>query len=223
MSAGGRSWDDLRPRIVTGVALALGGVVVVVAGGTVFALTAALAAAIMVWEIARMVAPDRGAEAMQLAVLAAAAILLARVLPGMFTFPLLAAPALVGAGLLRAHQPRFALYAFAVLLACFGLVWARDNYGMIWLVWLVVTVAVTDIAGYFAGKAIGGPKFWPSISPKKTWAGIVAGWIAAALVSVVFFVITDAGRDLFWIAACLSFASQMGDTAESSFALSRHP
>jgi len=162
-----------------------------------------------------MIAPDRAAEAMQLALLAGAAVLLARVLPGLFTFPLLAAPVVVGVGLLRRHAVLFAIYAFAVLVACYGLIWARDNYGVVWIVWLIVTIVVTDIAGYFAGKSIGGRKFWPSISPKKTWAGIVAGWIAAALVSVVFFVITNAGRDLFWIAACLSFASQMGDIAES--------
>ena len=29
--------------------------------------------------------------------------------------------------------------------------------------------------GYFAGRAIGGPKLWPAISPKKTWSGAIAG------------------------------------------------
>ena len=30
------------------------------------------------------------------------------------------------------------------------------------------------------------PKFWPKISPKKTWAGTVAGWIGAAIIGAIF-------------------------------------
>jgi phosphatidate cytidylyltransferase len=63
---------------------------------------------------------------------------------------------------------------------------------------------------------IGGPKFWPAISPKKTWSGTVAGWIAAAVVGMVFLRFTTAGPDLPWISAALSLASQMGDIAESA-------
>ena len=36
------------------------------------------------------------------------------------------------------------------------------------------------------------------------------------LVSLVFWAITDAGRDIVWIAALMSFASQLGDIAESA-------
>ena len=32
-----------------------------------------------------------------------------------------------------------------------------------------------DIAAYFAGRAIGGPKLWPAVSPKKTWSGALGG------------------------------------------------
>ena len=42
------------------------------------------------------------------------------------------------------------------------------------------TVIATDIGAYFSGRAIGGPKIAPSISPKKTWAGLVGGMVAAA-------------------------------------------
>jgi phosphatidate cytidylyltransferase len=97
------------------------------------------------------------------------------------------------------------------------LVTFRENYGVVWLLWLVLVVIVTDIAGYFAGKTIGGPKFWPAISPKKTWSGTVAGWIGAAIVGFIFLRFTNAGPDLPWISVALSFASQMGDIAESAF------
>ena len=39
-------------------------------------------------------------------------------------------------------------------------------------------VWVTDIGGYFAGRGIGGPKLWARVSPKKTWAGAIGGFVA---------------------------------------------
>jgi len=118
--------------------------------------------------------------------------------------------------MLKRHPAIFAVYARGIVLAGYGLTTFRDVYGVVWLFWLVIVVASTDIAGYFGGRMIGGKKFWPSISPKKTWAGIVSGWAAAAVVGLVFLGITDAGRDLIWISVILSFASQMGDIAESA-------
>jgi phosphatidate cytidylyltransferase len=55
-------------------------------------------------------------------------------------------------------------------------------------------VAVTDIGGYFAGRIIGGPKFWPRVSPKKTWSGTVAGWVGAGVVGWAFMAATGHGR-----------------------------
>ena len=84
------------------------------------------------------------------------------------------------------------------------------------LVWLVLVVIATDVAGYFAGRFIGGPKFWPRVSPKKTWSGTLGGWFAAMLIGLVFLTFTNAGKDLPWISMLLSLASQMGDVAESA-------
>ena len=46
---------------------------------------------------------------------------------------------------------------------------------------ILVTIA-TDTGAYFTGRSIGGPKIAPSISPSKTWSGLVGGMIAAGLV-----------------------------------------
>ena len=85
---------------------------------------------------------------------------------------------------------------------------------------LLGIVILTDIAGYFAGRAIGGPKFWPRVSPKKTWAGIIAGWIAAGVLAGALALNTDLSLKLVltWVVAAmfLSLASQLGDIAESA-------
>lgn len=43
----------------------------------------------------------------------------------------------------------------------------------------IMATVFTDSGAYFAGRTIGGPKIAPSISPSKTWAGLVGGMIAA--------------------------------------------
>ncbi len=54
-----------------------------------------------------------------------------------------------------------------------------------WLVLLVVSIiAAADIGAYFSGKAIGGARLAPRISPGKTRAGALGGLLAATLVSV---------------------------------------
>jgi len=216
MSQPTRNWDDLRPRIITGGALIVVGVLVIWLGGSIFAVTAALVTGVMVWELSRMIAPEQTSQAIQLGILTAACLLLARYLGSFYVLPLLLAPALAGVYLLRAHPAIFAVYAVGITIAGYGLSHFRDGYGVVWLFWLVIVVAATDIAGYFGGKIIGGKKFWPAISPKKTWAGIVSGWLAAAVIGLIFLSITDAGRDLIWISMVLAFASQLGDVAESA-------
>lgn len=52
------------------------------------------------------------------------------------------------------------------------------------LVFLLPIVAV-DVGAYFAGRAIGGPKIAPRISPAKTWAGLVGGALLAGVVAIV--------------------------------------
>ncbi len=211
------NWDDLRPRILTGAALVVVGVVEIWLGGLWFASMAALVTAIIVWELVQMCGPLRPQRAIQLAGLTGAMVLFARALPVHYALPVLAVPAVVGVLALKGRNPRiFLLFAVAVLLAGYGLIVFRDTYDITWFCWLVAVVVFTDIAGYFGGRLIGGKKFWPSVSPKKTWAGILSGWAVSAVIGAVFLTFTDAGIDLIWISVVLSFASQMGDIAQSA-------
>ena len=108
------------------------------------------------------------------------------------------------------------IFAVMVLLAGFGMMSVRDDLGLGWMMWLICVVVATDVLGYFAGRLIGGPKFWPAVSPKKTWAGTGFGWIGAALVGWGFALNSGATFELIGISIAISMASQMGDIAESA-------
>lgn len=212
----GSNWSDLNQRLVSGAAMAGFGILMIWLGGLWFVALAAVVAGLMVWELSRMIAPEKQPEALQLGLLSTAAVLLAHALPDVFAFPILGAPAIVGAIRFKASPVLFALFALGILVAAFGLAGFRVQYGVVWLFWLVLVVIATDVLGYFAGRFIGGPKFWPRVSPKKTWSGTVAGWIGAALIGLLFLGFTNAGPDLPWISVLLSMASQAGDMAESA-------
>ena len=76
-----------------------------------------------------------------------------------------------------------ALYVGAAALA---MIQVRLNYDM-WgvLIAFLAPVIAVDVGAYFAGRMIGGPKIAPSISPSKTWAGLIGGAIAAGLMCVL--------------------------------------
>lgn len=94
-----------------------------------------------------------------------------------------------------------------------------DNFeaGLIAIVMLFAVVWTTDVFAYFAGRAIGGPKLCPAISPKKTWSGAIAGTLGA--IAVAIGVLRCFGT-FNWIAIAgvvfvLSAVSQAGDLLES--------
>ena len=209
-------WDDLKTRTLSGFGMAIVGLTGIVVGGVWYQMLIVLVTGVIVWEVTMMIQPDRPTPGM-LAAAITASVLSALLANDYHVFlPLLLIPPVFL--LLSLKSKRLAGFCFAlgILLAGWGLVYFRETYGMVWILWLVSIVVVTDIGGYFAGRTFGGPKFWPSISPKKTWSGTVAGWGLSALVGYVFAVNTDAGAALPIISVALSFAGQMGDIAESA-------
>jgi phosphatidate cytidylyltransferase len=95
-------------------------------------------------------------------------------------------------------------------------------FGLMAMLFLFAIVWATDIAAYFAGRAIGGPKLWPAVSPKKTWSGAIGGTVGGVVAGVI--VVKAAGLVvapmLVLVALILSIASQAGDLLESS--IKRH-
>jgi phosphatidate cytidylyltransferase len=85
------------------------------------------------------------------------------------------------------------------------------------LMLVLLVVWATDIGAYFVGRGIGGPKLWPRVSPKKTWAGAIGGF-AASLAVAGGFAAFDLGRTgpLLLLGSVMSVAAQLGDLFESA-------
>ncbi|MBS1303648.1 phosphatidate cytidylyltransferase [Loktanella sp. SALINAS62] len=210
-------WDDLTIRIASSAAMLVVGAAAVILGGVWFQIVVIFAVAVMIWEIWMMIASDQPTMGMILAAMTAS------VLSGMLTHEsawillLFLVVPIGGAYLVKHERLYFFCFAFAVQVAGWGLLTFRMDYGFIWILWLVCVVVATDVFGYLIGRTMGGPKFWPKVSPKKTWSGTVGGWVAAGLIGVLFTLLTKAGMTIIVLSVVLSFASQMGDIMESAF------
>jgi len=104
------------------------------------------------------------------------------------TYVIVALGVIIAALLSPHHRGWAALggcYAFAALIASV-VVRLDQTYGFTALMFILLVVWVTDIGGYFAGRGLGGPKLWPRVSPKKTWAGAIGGFAASLVVAAGF-------------------------------------
>ena len=114
---------------------------------------------------------------------------------------------------------RLATTFIALLILC--ILSARTMLGMpnghLILLCLAALIAASDVAAYFVGRQVGGPKLAPLISPNKTRSGAVGGTVGAVLVSLVM---------VFWLPVSLpeiliggvivAALSQLGDLLESA-------
>lgn len=190
-------------------------------GGWLFALFWGAAAMGVLWEWTALVARNdprsvllTGGASLALAVvLVAAGHLLAAVV-------VLAMGAIGAASLALAERRTWVAggipYAGALALAPIVLR-ADDADGFLAVIFLFAIVWTTDISAYFAGRALGGPKLMPQVSPNKTWAGAVGGLIASVVVALALAKMAGltALFALAMLAVVLSVFAQGGDLFES--------
>ncbi|MFC7703741.1 phosphatidate cytidylyltransferase [Plastorhodobacter daqingensis] len=214
---GSGKFQDLAPRFGSAIIMAAVGIGAIWAGGVWFLLLVALIVAGMIWELHAILTPEpRGKAGLVLGAMAGGAVLLSGLVPVALALPFALLPSIAGIGLLRRNRSLFGGYGALIVLAGFGLFHLRDEFGLIWIVWLVAVVVASDVLGYFAGRVIGGPKFWPRVSPKKTWSGTIAGWVGAAAVGFGIIAVTGARIDLVGLSIAAAMAAQLGDMAESA-------
>ena len=169
------------------------GAIGIVLGGVWFQMLVVFVTAVMIWELWMMIAPDRPTPGMLMTTLTASVMSGQLAVTESWALALFLIVPFVGASQLKVERTAFFLFALAIPVAGYGLIHFRADFGFVWLLWLMSVVIITDVFGYFAGRTFGGPKFWPSISPKKTWSGTTAGWVGAGIVGFVFSAVHQCG------------------------------
>jgi phosphatidate cytidylyltransferase len=227
MSVAGK-WGDLAPRVISGVVMAGVGFGLLYIGGLLLAAGLIALGGVGMWELHRMLGGTVAKRAGAIAALAVFAVLAAQIFalasgygfldnlhltPWIFPFLGVGIWAGVQSIELR-HRWVYCTYGALFLFAVIGIFYLRVVHGLIFVLFVVGVVVASDIAGYFAGRFLGGPKFWPRVSPKKTWSGTVAGWIAASTVAVA--VLGFEPLFVFVVAPVLALAAQLGDIAQSA-------
>jgi phosphatidate cytidylyltransferase len=217
--------SELRLRVVSALVLAAVVLVATLLGGWPFRLIWTAVAGVVAYEWLAIVSRRN-------AVAGGVGVALAGLALG---FAPLSAPALAGAAALAALigacltpyvADRRVLEGCGVAYAlCFALVTPalRDlpALGLPLIIWSFAVVWFTDIAAYFSGRALGGPKLMPRVSPKKTWSGALGGAAAGTLcgtaVWAYFFPDLPSGLGpVLAVSFAASAASQAGDLFESA-------
>jgi phosphatidate cytidylyltransferase len=132
---------------------------------------------------------------------------------------------------------------YAILVSLLGFVYIifsfwicyklREHHSVKIALLFLTMVWASDIGAYITGKSIGGAKMTPTISPNKTWSGLIGAMIAPALAGAVYILAYDyvydvaRGRDMFELflsfiafGALIGLVGQAGDLLVSM--LKRH-
>ncbi|MEM7074194.1 MAG: phosphatidate cytidylyltransferase [Pseudomonadota bacterium] len=206
-------WSDLRTRLWSAAVLVAIGVAAVWIGGPVFVAVVCVSCGIMIWEAAQL---HDVRYPVALAGLATGVLAGSTVVPPAYAGAAVVALGLVAAGQARRDPVLCFMIVCWIAIGAFSMLVMRTGVGMLWILWLICVVIASDVAGYFAGRRMGGPKFWPAVSPKKTWSGTIAGWLAAALVGALFVAPLSWNWTLVPVSVVVGFAGQMGDIAQSA-------
>lgn len=217
--------NELASRVGSALGLALLAVGATLVGGVIFVLFWVAAAVFFLAEFLAMIGyrPLTTGAAIGAIGLTGAAIAAARSSLGVGFAALLVAAGIVA---IRAEKRSTGGMGAAGLAyaACVALpviiLRSLPAHGLAFTLWLYALVWTTDIGAFFIGRGLGGPKLWPSISPKKTWSGFIGGTLAGVGVAMLIYA-TGAVLPLS-LAAVLamslvaSLGAQAGDLFESA-------
>jgi len=109
-----------------------------------------------------------------------------------------------------------AIYLVLIFFSLITLSDFRLEFGLVQTLWVICCVIASDVGGYCVGRTLGGPKLWPTISPKKTWSGIIGGWFFTMAITYFFVILfEDIEFYLLFFSILISIFSQFGDLYES--------
>ena len=213
--------NNLLLRVISAAVLAPLALVVAYIGGVPFALFWGIAGLVVLWEwMTLVVGPNYRLLVLSCAAAIAVADFLAWLGKPVTALFVVGLGALAGAIFAPGERRLWVLagtgYAGGMVLAPV-ILRADASFGFALILLLFAIVWTTDVLGYFAGRAFGGPKLWPAVSPKKTWSGAIAGTVGAVLVALL--VAAQFGSfdriAIITVALLLSVVAQAGDLFES--------
>lgn len=214
---------NLQLRIVSAVILAAIVLALTWTGGFAFRTLAAIIAAAIFYEWTMMVRPISGQPQRVVAAILLAVPLVALMAGygGAVVFALFAAGlVLVALDAVRSRQGGWLPVGFAyagLSGLALGLLRGDDLAGLTAILFLFAVVWATDILAYFVGRAVGGPKLAPAISPGKTWSGAIGGAVGGLVAGLAVLAWTGgASLSMALVAIVLSVVSQIGDLFESA-------
>lgn len=208
--------QELATRTVVGLALVGFALAILWSGGFAFWLITTIIGIVMLGEWSNLAGADAATvRRMQFTLSVPLAIMC----------PLAAGPQFFALGLIAAAAV-FALVSTKRRVLALGIIYTglpvlalllirKQPDGLLFAIWAMALVWMCDIGAFFVGRAFGGPRLAPMISPNKTWAGFVGGIIAAGAFGAVLHFGWGLPLRLTLATPLLAVVAQAGDLYES--------
>lgn len=213
-----KAMSNLTKRVLASIVMIAVASLCLALGGLAFWLLAVVVGLFMMAEWSDLLKVDRSRKRLAQFALSVPLAIMAPGLaagPGFFALGLIAATFFFLT--IVSRRPEFGVGALYVGLPVFSLLAIRlQDDGLALSLWAMALVWACDSGAFFVGRQFGGPKLAPSISPAKTWSGLIGGVTAATLLALVMRWTHGLPLHLVIATPFLAVLAQGGDLFESA-------